>query len=158
MIRQRPGRPRGFTLVELVCATFLLTVLAGIALPVAHTLERRSRELELKQTLRTIRRALDTYHFTVTAVPNSPDVDETLGGWPDDLDKLVEGIDLGLAAEVKVKFLRRIPRDPLTGKAEWGKRSSRQAPDEDAWDGFNVFDVFSLAEGKGLDGTPYKQW
>jgi general secretion pathway protein G len=70
----------------------------------------------------------------------------------------VEGLDLGLAKEIKVKFMRRIPKDPLTGTDEWGKRSNKQDPDDDLWDSVNVFDVFSLAEGKGLDGTEYKTW
>ena len=148
---------RGFTLVELVCCVFLLTIMAGIALPVAHTMERRARELELRQDLRVMRRAIDTYHFTIKAVPSAQH-DATAGDWPEELEDLVEGLDLGLAKEIKVKFLRRIPKDPLTGEAEWGKRSNKQASDDDSWDGVNVFDVYSLAEGKGLDGTEYKTW
>jgi len=148
---------RGFTLVELVCCLFLLTIMAGIALPVAHTMERRARELELRQDLREMRRAIDTYHFTVKAVPSAQH-DTTSGDWPEELEDLVEGLDLGLAKEIKVKFLRRIPKDPLTGEAEWGLRSNKQASDDDSWDGVNVFDVYSLAEGKGLDGTEYKTW
>ena len=71
---------------------------------------------------------------------------------------LVEGVDLGLGEEKIVKFLRRIPKDPLTGDIEWGKRSHKQEPDDDLWDGTNVFDVFSLAEGDSLKGTPYSEW
>lgn len=155
----RRDRRSGFTLVELVCATALLAVLAGVALPVAHTMERRARELELRQNLRMMRRAIDLYHDTIAAVPSAQvNLDATAEGWPEDLDVLVEGVDLGLAKEVKVKFLRRIPRDPLTGKDEWGKRSFKQDPDDDSWDSTNVFDVFSLAEGTALDGTEYKDW
>lgn len=148
---------RGFTMVELLTVLFLLTVMAGIALPVAHVMERRVRELELRQELRRMRRAIDSYHFTMKAVPNAQ-TDATAEGWPEDLEVLVEGIDLGLAKEVKAKFLRRIAKDPLTGEEEWGKRSNKQEPDDDLWDGTNVYDVFSLADGEGLNGVPYKEW
>ncbi len=149
---------RGLTFVELVVTVALLAILAGIALPVAHTMERRSRELELRRDLRMMRRAIDSYHLTLQQVPNSPKLNATAGTWPEDLKVLVEGIDLGTARDVKVKFLRRIPVDPLTGKDEWGKRSSQQDPDNKSWDGMNVFDVFSLAEGKALDGSEYGKW
>lgn len=148
---------RGFTLVELGCCIFLATLLAGVALPVQHVLQRRARELELRQDLRLMRRAIDSYHYTVQTV-TSAKRDATDEDYPPDLDVLVEGLDLGLAKEVKVKFLRRIPRDPLTGKDEWGKRSSKQDLDDDNWDSTHVFDVYSLAEGTGLDGTEYKSW
>ncbi|MDH3285003.1 MAG: type II secretion system GspH family protein [Acidobacteriota bacterium] len=155
----RRGGCSGFTLVELMCVIFLLTILAGIALPVAHTMERRARELELRQELRKMRRAIDSYHFTIEAVPGLKEQqDATAEGWPDDLDVLVDGLDLGQAAEIKVKFLRRIPKDPLTGDDEWGKRSHKQDPDDDLWDGTSVYDVFTTAEGDGLDGTPYSEW
>lgn len=158
LVFSRKGRGQGgVTLVELVCVIFLLGVMAGIALPVAHTLHRRARELELRQNLRTIRRAIDAYHFVAQAVPAAKK-DATAEDWPEDLDVLVEGLDLGLAKEVKAKFLRRIPTDPLTGEAEWGKRSHKQEPESDSWDNVNVFDVYSLAEGEGLDGTEYKTW
>lgn len=149
----------GVTLVELVLAAGLLALLAGIAMPVAHTMQRRARELELRQNLRLIRHAIDSYRYTVQAVPGAQQqTNMTAEGWPEDLDVLVEGVDLGLASGKKARFLRRIPVDPLTGEAEWGKRSSKQEPTDDMWDGTNVFDVFSLAEGEGLDGTPYKEW
>lgn len=151
------SRAQGFTLVELLCAMTLAALLVGIALPVQHVMLRRARELELRQTLRSMRRAIDAYHHTVQVVPTAKK-DATAEDWPEDLDVLVEGLDLGLAKEVKVKFLRRIPKDPLTGSDEWGKRSNKQDPDDDMWDSVNVFDVYSQAEGKGLDGTEYKTW
>ncbi len=162
MIEPRRGvAPRGpgggFTLVELALTVGLLAVMAGMALPVAHTLERRARELELRQDLRMMRRAIDAYHYTCSVVPTAKR-NATAEDWPEDLDVLVEGLDLGLAKEVKVKFLRRIPRDPMTGKDEWGKRSNKQDADETTWDSVNVFDVYSLAEGKALDGTSYRDW
>ena len=145
------------SLLELVLAASLVAVMAGLALPVAHTMERRARELELRGTLRQMRRAIDAYRFTVQAVPTAHK-DVTAEDWPKELEVLVEGIDLGLAKETKAKFLRHIPRDPLTGKTEWGLRSSKQDPDDTLWDGVNVFDVYSLAEGKALDGTLYSEW
>lgn len=152
-----PRAQRGLTLVELILSVGLLALLAGMALPVAHTMERRARELELRQDLRMMRRAIDSYHFTAQALP-SLKKNATAEDWPEELKVLVEGIDLGLAKEQKVKFLRRIPIDPLTGKDEWGQRSNHQDRDDDSWDGTNVFDVFSKAEGKALDGTTYKEW
>ncbi len=154
---RREHRQRGFTLAELACAVFLLGVMAGIALPVAHVVERRTKELELRQTLRKMRRAIDTYNFVVKSVPSAQQ-NATAENWPEELEDLVEGVDLGLAKEVRVRFLRRIPRDPLTGEAEWGIRSNKQESDDDSWDNVNVFDVYSLAEGKALDGTEYSTW
>lgn len=156
---RKPGRQRGFSLVELICCVFLLSIMAGIALPVAHVMQRRTAELELRKTLREMRRAIDSYHHTVKAVPSAQqNLDAAAGFWPEEMEVLVEGIDLGLAKEIKVKFLRRVPRDPITGNTEWGKRSSKQEPDASTWDGVNVFDVYSLAEGEGLDGTEYREW
>ena len=157
MRRRVPTGDRGFSLVELCATIFLLGIMAGIALPIAHTLERRARELELRRVLREMRRAINEYHHVVQTVPTAKQ-NATDEDWPEDLDVLVEGLDLGLAKEVKVKFLRRIPVDPLTGEAEWGKRSSKQDRDDDSWDNSHVYDVFSLAEGKALDGTEYSTW
>ena len=155
----RPARQRGFSIVELICCVFLLSVMAGIALPVAHVMDRRAAELELRQTLRRMRRAIDAYHHTVKAVPSvQQNLDAAAGFWPEEMEVLVEGIDLGLAKDIRVKFLRRIPRDPITGDTEWGMRSSKQEADASTWDGVNVFDVYSLAEGEGLDGTEYREW
>jgi len=150
---------KGLTLVELLCALTLMALMAAVAMPVAHVMHRRAKELELKQHLRTMRRAIDSYHQVILMVPGAKqNASATDEDWPEDLDVLVEGLDLGLAKEVKAKFLRRIPVDPLTGEAEWGKRSNKQDEDDDLWDSQNVFDVFSLAEGKALDGTEYKTW
>lgn len=151
------SRERGFSLVELACTMFLIGIMAGVALPVAHTMERRARELELRQHLREMRRAIDSYNHVIRIVPSAKQ-NATDEDWPEDLEVLIEGLDLGLAKEVKVKFLRRIPIDPLTGKDEWGKRSSKQDPDDTSWDSTHVFDVFSLAEGEALDGSKYSEW
>ena len=148
---------RGFTMVELVTTMTVMVILAGVALPVAHTLERRRRELELRKVLRQIRTAIDEYHLVVQRVPTaSQEADDE--GWPDDLEVLVEGIDLGLPNELRARFLRRIPKDPLTEDTEWGKRSSKQEPDDEFWDQSHVYDVFSLSEGTALDGSEYRTW
>jgi general secretion pathway protein G len=148
---------RGLTLVELITTMTVMVVLAGVALPVAHTMERRSREIELRRALRELRTAIDEFHLVIGRFPSAvlePD-DE---GWPDDLEVLVEGIDLGLPNGIKGRFLRRIPIDPMTGEAEWGKLSSKQDSDEEFWDQTHLFDVYSLSEGTALDGTEYKTW
>ena len=156
---RRESGQRGFSLVELMCCVTLLVVMAGIALPVAHVMHRRAAELELRQTLRKMRRAIDAYHHTVKAVPSAQqNLDAAAGFWPEELEVLVEGLDLGLAKDIRVKFLRRIPRDPISGEAEWGMRSSKQEADASTWDGVNVFDVHSLADGEALDGTKYRDW
>jgi general secretion pathway protein G len=158
LVRQG-NRQRGFSLVELICCVTLLVVMAGIALPVMHVMQRRAAELELRQTLRKMRRAIDSYHHTVKVVPSAQqNLDAAAGFWPEELEVLVEGVDLGLAKDIRVKFLRRIPRDPITGEEEWGMRSSKQEPDASTWDGVNVFDVYSLADGEALNGTEYRDW
>ena len=154
---------RGFTFVELLCTIFLLTILAGVAMPVAYVMEKRARELELRQELRTMRRALDAYHFTVLIFKQQGvELEEGIdaAGWPEELEILVEGVDNVASADSDktLKFLRRIPKDPMTGEAEWGMRSAAQDPDDNLWDGTHVFDVYSLADGEGLDGTEYSTW
>jgi general secretion pathway protein G len=156
-----PGRvtERGFTVVELMCCVFLMVIMAGIALPVAHVMERRAAELELRRHLREMRNAIDAYYHVVEHVPSAQQkLDVSAGFWPEELEILVEGVDLGLAKDVKVKFLRRIPIDPITGEDEWGMRSSKQDADARTWDSVNVFDVYSLADGEALDGTEYREW
>lgn len=157
--RKRPRRAdeRGFSLIELTATMFLIGLMVGIALPVVHTMERRAKELELRQHLREMRRALDSYNSLILRFPAAKE-DATDADWPEDLEVLVEGVDLGQAKEIKVKLLRRIPVDPLTGEQEWGKRSINQDLDDDSWDNEHVFDVFSLAEGEALDGSEYKTW
>jgi len=160
--RGRRGRgQRGVTLVELVSVTAILLVLAGLALPVAHTMVKRQKELELRQALRQIREALDRFQFDAQRYPgirqrylNATNQE----GYPEELDLLVEGADIGDAAGTTIKYLRRIPVDPMTGKREWGTRSSRDQPDALFSDGINIFDVHTLSDKVGLDGTRYQEW
>ncbi len=152
---------RGLSMVELVCVSAILVILATMAVPVVTTIQRNRRELELRQALRTMRQAIDDYKRLLGDNPglqNGLVLQQDCEGYPCELADLVEGIDLGQAKEMKIKFLRRIPMDPMTGKAEWGLRSSKQGPEDTSWDQLHVFDVTSLSEGTGSDGVPYRMW
>ena len=152
---------RGVSLVELVCVSTILVVLATMAVPVVATVQRRHKELELRQSLRTMRQAIDDYKRLVgdnPALQGGTILKHECEGYPCELEDLVTGVDLGLAKEIKIKFLRRIPIDPLTGDREWGLRSSKQGPEDFSWDQLHVFDVYSLSEGVDADGTAYRNW
>jgi len=159
--RDPRARERGLTLVELVAVSAILIVMAAIALPVANTVVKRQKELVLRQNLREIREAIDRFQFDVQRFPGirtnllSATNEE---GYPEDLNWLVEGVDTGQAAEVKLKYLRRLPVDPITRKQEWGTRSSRDGPDALFTDGLNIFDVHSKSDKVGLNGVPYSEW
>ena len=144
---------RGFTLIELIVATGILVILTGLALPLARVTIKREREHELRRDLWEIRDAIDRYKDA--ADRGAFQIKVGTEGYPPDLDTLVTGVDVG---GKKVRFLRRIPMDPMTGNTEWGLRSMQDDPDSDSWGGQNVFDVFTKSQGKGLDGTDYKDW
>jgi general secretion pathway protein G len=147
------GRPqRGFTLIELIVATTILAILVGAAVPIAKNAVRREREHELRQDLWMIRDAIDRYKDA--ADRNAFQIKVGSEGWPPDLDTLVTGVDV---AGKKLKFLRRIPVDPMT-KQEWGMRSMQDDKDSDSWGGQNVFDVYSKSDQVALDDTKYKDW
>ena len=147
------GRPqRGVTLIELIVATTILAILVGAALPIARNAVRREREHELRQDLWMIRDAIDRYKDA--ADRGAFQIKVGSEGWPPDLDTLVTGVDV---AGKKLKFLRRIPVDPMT-KQEWGMRSMQDDKDSDSWGGQNVFDVYSKSDQVALDDTKYKDW
>ena len=147
------GRPqRGFTLIELIVATTILAILVGAAVPIAKNAVRREREHELRQDLWMIRDAIDRYKDA--ADRGAFQIKVGSEGWPPDLDTLVTGVDV---AGKKLKFLRRIPVDPMT-KQEWGMRSMQDDKDSDSWGGQNVFDVYSKSDQVALDDTKYKDW
>jgi len=151
--RRRAG---GFTLAEMVMVAAVLAILAAVTLPIAKYTSKRSKELDLRQHLREMRLAIDEYkrYSDSGLIP----VDLNTDGYPKKLEILVEGVDVVGQINKKVKFLRRIPVDPMTGKDEWGMRSYQDKPDETSWGGENVYDVFSLSEGVGLNGVPYTKW
>jgi general secretion pathway protein G len=155
------GGQRGLTLIELVCCSAIILVLASVAIPVANTWVKRRKELELHQALREIRTAIDRFQWDAEHNPGMRGTKmngTNEEGYPEKLEWLYEGYDIGDAAGTKVKYLRRLPRDPITGKAEWATRSSRDRPGSLATDGLNIFDVHSKSEAVALDGTPYAQW
>ena len=150
--RGRRRRQRGFTLIELIVATTILIILVGAAFPLARNAVQREREHELRQELWMMRDAIDRYK----AACDLGGFRSKLGSecYPPDLDTLVAGVDV---AGKKLKFLRRIPVDPMT-KQEWGMRSMQDDADSTSWGGQNVFDVYTKSEQTALDGTKYKDW
>ncbi len=150
---------RGYTFVELLVVTTILLVLASAAMPLARVTVQRQKEAELRRDLRDMRTAIDKFKDAFdSGLISNLDVHGP-EGYPPDLDVLVEGVRVANdASGRKLKFLRHIPVDPMTGKAEWGKRAYADAPDATSWGGQNVYDVYSLADGTALDGTKYRDW
>ncbi|MCZ7651979.1 MAG: prepilin-type N-terminal cleavage/methylation domain-containing protein [Thermoanaerobaculia bacterium] len=149
-------RQRGTTLVELVVVCATLAVLAGISMPVVKFTVKRSKEMELRTALREMRAAIDEFkrYSDAGLIPIELGTD----GYPKELEVLVEGVDVIGQIDRRVKFLRRIPIDPMTGEEEWGMRSYQDDWDSTSWGGENVYDVYSLSEGVGLNGVPYTLW
>lgn len=146
-------RARGFTLIELIVATGILVILTGLAIPLARVVIKREKEHELRQALWLMRDAIDRYKDAADKGGFQTKVGTE--GYPPDLETLVKGVD---ANGKKIRFLRRVPVDPMTGNTEWGLRSMQDDPDSDSWGGQNVFDVFTKSQGEALDGTKYKDW
>ncbi len=153
-------RERGITYLEMLATAGILLILASAILPMARIARKRQKEIELRQNLRVIRTALDQYHINVVRGQiGGTDVKLGSEGYPPDLETLVKGVTWqGKAPGKKLKFLRRIPQDPMTGTTEWGLRCYQDEPDSTSWCGDNVWDVYTKAEGKGIDGTSYKDW
>jgi len=153
-------RPSGLTTVELLSALGVLMVLVSVAIPVMRWDEKRRREDELRIDLRVMREAIDLYKkASDEGKIEQKDVDQR--GFPRDLDDLVDGVDVAdpvSGKTQKIRYLQKIPVDPFTGEAEWGKRSYQDDWDSTSWGGENVWDVYSLSEVKALDGTWYKDW
>lgn len=150
-------REAGFTMVEMAVVAAMITILAAMAIPVARYTQKRQNELELRYQLRLMRNALDKFkQYCDAGLLPQPGVETEC--YPKDLETLVEGVDLIGQVDKKMKFIRRIPIDPMTRKPEWGLRSFQDAPDSSSWGGQNVYDVYSLSGGRGIDGTYYKDW
>lgn len=150
----------GFTFIELVIATAVLMVLASAALPLARVSIRRQKEAMLHADLREMRAAIDRFKdMADVGALASTQLQLGCENYPASLELLVDGVPrANTASNLKVKFLRRIPLDPLTGRTDWGLRAYSDPPDATAWGGQCVYDVYSRAEGKGLDGTKYRDW
>jgi general secretion pathway protein G len=160
-------RQHGVSLVELVSVTAVILVLASLTLPVAATFVKRQREIELRRALRVMREAIDRFQLDAgspTQPGRFPGIRTGLlnatneEGYPESLEWLVEGVDIGDAAGTRIRYLRRIPIDPITREAEWATRSSRDPPEALFSDGMNIFDIRSTSDRIALDGTKYADW
>ena len=153
-------RSDGFTFVELLVVTTILLILASAVMPLARVSIQRQRESELRRDLRDMRTAIDKFKDAAdTGAISAFDIKAGSENYPASLDILVDGVTKANdATGVKLKFLRRIPIDPMTHSAEWGMRAYSDPPDSTSWGGSSVFDVYTKAEGKALDGTKYKDW
>jgi len=152
---------RGFTLVEMLVTMGILAILAIAILPLAKNAVKREKEIELKRSLRIIRTAIDEYKKM--ADEKKFEFDEDSEGYPPTLEILVEGVEIkgeeGESEETKLhKFLRRIPKDPMTNSYEWGLRAYKDDPDSLTWGGDNVYDIFTRSPGTAMDGTRYRDW
>jgi general secretion pathway protein G len=155
---------KGFTLVELLVVLSLLSVLAYAILPIGKAAVQREREVELRRDLRMMREAIDAYKKL--SDEKKIEVKEDTEGYPPSLDVLVKGVALQAQGQTDsaskgkkiVKFLRRIPKDPMTDSFDWGLRSYQDAPDSEKWGGENVYDVYTKSPSKALDGTRYRDW
>lgn len=152
MARQ-PTSEHGLTLVELIITVAIVAILATAALPIARFQVKRQKERELRRDLWEMRDAIDRYKDAADKGAFQVKADSL--GYPPDLQTLVDGVDI---QDKKVKFLRRIPTDPMTGNTDWGLRSNQDDPDSDSFGGQNVFDVHSKSDGIALDGTKYSTW
>jgi general secretion pathway protein G len=157
---RRSGGEAGYTFVELMVVSAIIIILASVAMPLARVTAARQREAELRRSLRDIRTAIDKYKDAADLGQISS-LELKLGaeGYPPTLDTLVEGVPASNdASGRKLKFLRRVPLDPMTRKAEWGMRSYQDEPKSTRWGGQNVFDVYTTYNGTALDGTKYRDW
>lgn len=152
-MEQKYRHEAGLTLVELIVTVAILAILASAAVPVARFQVKRQKEHELRYDLWQMRTAIDHYKDAADKGLFQTKVDSQ--NYPPDLDTLVTGVDI---QGKKVRFLRRIPVDPMTNSTDWGLRSMQDDPDSDSWGGQSVFDVYTKSDGTALDGTKYKDW
>ena len=147
---------RGFTLIELIVTVFIISILVGLAIPLAKNSIKREKEFELRAALREMRLAIDNYKNASDRGLIMQKVDTD--GYPETLQVLVDGVQMTGTVDKKLKLLRRIPKDPMTNSAEWGLRSYQDDPKMNSWGGQDVFDVYTKSEGTAFDGTKYKDW
>ena len=155
----RRRNQHGLTLVELILAFTIMTLLTAMAVPLARAKVRRERERELRWALREMRAAIDKYKDLCDAQRLGIEAQKVdTDCYPAKLEMLVEGVKLSGAVDKKIRFLRRIPKDPMTNTYEWGLRSWQDEPTSTSWGGQNVFDVYTKSPEKAPDGTPYAEW
>ena len=153
---------KGFTLIEMLVTLTILAILAAAITPLTKIAIKREKEIELRRNLRLIREAIDAYKKL--ADEKKIEVKEDTEGYPPDLETLVEGVELKEEGEEEksgtktMKFLRRIPKDPMTNSHEWGLRSYQDDLDSDVWGGENIYDVHTRSQATALDGTKYREW
>jgi general secretion pathway protein G len=158
-VSPRRKREDGLTFLEMIAATAILMILASAVFPVLRIARTRRKEIELHADLRTLRVAIDRFHMaSVQGMIGGTDLQLGNEGYPKDLDLLVKGVNQAGKVDRKLKFLRQIPPDPMTGAREWGLKCYQDEPDSHSWCGENVWDVYSKSSGKALDGTYYKDW
>jgi len=150
-----------FTLIEMLVTLTILAILAAAVLPLAKNTVKREKEIELRRNLRIIREAIDAYKKLVDEKKLT--VESESEGYPPDLETLVNGVKVQVIEEGKetiriVKFLRRIPKDPMIDSYDWGLRSYQDDSDSNVWGGENVYDVYTKSPGTALDGTKYSKW
>lgn len=161
-MRRKSCKQRGFTLVEMLVTLTILAILASAILPLTKTTVKREKEIELRRNLRFIREAIDAYKKF--ADEKKIEMEEETQGYPPDLETLVLGVEVKVDSDQEnsgtkiIKFLRRIPMDPMTNSNEWGLRSYQDDSDSDVWGGENVYDVYTRSDARALDGTKYKDW
>ena len=156
-MRRRNSSEAGMTLLELILASAILLILSSSALPIARYTIVHKREELLSYELRQMRDAIDRYKDLADS--NKIRVEVGTEGYPPDLETLVNGVKLGTAGDdKKIRFLRRIPVDPMTGHPDWGLRAVQDDPDSTSWGGKNVFDVYSKSEATATDGRRYSEW
>ena len=151
---------RGFTFIEMVIVTAILMILASTIMPMAQVTAQRQREIELRRALREMRTAIDKFKDAVDQgqIPTT-ELEPGNEGYPPELETLVDGVSAANdATGRKLKFLRKIPIDPMTNGTDWGKRAYQDKPDSQSWGGKNVFDVYTTFQGTALDGTKYRDW
>jgi general secretion pathway protein G len=145
---------RGFTLLELIVAATIMSILTLMALPLARVTIQREKERQLRKALWEMRDAIDRYKDAAEQGKFQTKVDSQ--NYPPDLETLVKGVEA--QGGKKIRFLRSVPIDPMAKNTEWGLRSMQDDPDSDSWGGQNIFDVYTKSQGQGLDGTKYKDW
>jgi len=154
---RRRRNENGLSLIELIVAFTIMMILTSMAVPLARSKVRSEKERELRWSLREIHTAIDKYKDMSDQGLIPPG---KLGseGYPETLDVLVEGVKMTGQVDKKVRFLRRIPKDPMTNSTDWGKRSMQDDPKSSGWGGQNVFDVYTKSTDKAADGTSYSDW